>query len=696
MLNNTVTLLESVEKIMKKIVSSFLGLFRIAENQKKTLQPEDVMQQINPQNSKLFLERIINTTHVPFLIKDEEHRFIMLNDACCSFFEGTREQFIGKTDYDLFPKEQADICVSQDKLVLSTGKEFVNEEVLIDLNGKEHNVIIRKVSFTNINSEKVLIATIQDITENKLAQIKIQNSQLFLEKIINATPIPIFIKDEDHRFIMINDSFCSFFNYSREEMLGKSDYDFFQKEEADIFWERDNQVLTTKIENINEEKITKTDGTEHTIITKKSALELGDSRLVLIGIIEDITKQKKYEDNLKKSKEYAEQASKIKSEFLANMSHEIRTPMNGILGFINLLADTDLNEEQKDFVTQVQKSSNLLLNIINDILDISKIEAGKMNLENSRFEIRTLAQDIINFAKSYSLDKHLEISCNINPDIPQEIFGDSYRLKQVLNNLLSNAIKFTKMGQISLNIQLEEDKGNSVILRFDVSDTGIGIPEDKLKSIFESFTQADVSTTRQYGGTGLGLSIVKKIIQLMNGDITVKSEEGKGSVFTFTAEFLKKGTDDDNQNICNESSQFSIRNDELELNKQYRLLLAEDNPINQKLAIKILDKYGYICDIASNGAEAIETFKTEAYDLILMDCQMPILDGYQATKEIRKIEDGKSHIPIIAMTASVLKGDMDKCLQAGMDDYTSKPINTQKLIETIKKHLTVNASVTNQ
>lgn len=694
--NNLIQLIIVISSLLLFIVICLLTLALISEhklmyNQRKLSQSENEKELLlsEMKNSKLFLEKIINSMPTPMLIKDRDHKFTMLNEACCKFFGASKEVFIGKTDYDFFPKEQADMCTIQDNLVFDTGKEFVNEEILLDLSGTEHSVIVRKVSFTNANSEKILVATIQDITDNKFAQAEIQNSKLFLEKIINATPIPIFIKDENHNFIILNDAFVSFFNRSREEMLGKSDYAFFPKEEADIFWERDNQVFLAKEENINEETITTSDGLVHTVITKKIALETSNSGLVLVGIIEDITHQREYEKELRKSKEYAEQANKVKSEFLANMSHEIRTPMNGILGFINLLVDTKLDYEQKDLVNEAQKSSEILLNVINDILDISKIEAGKMTIENTCFNIKSISEDIINMAKSSLHKKNIKIDLNIYSEVPQKIYGDPCRLKQVLNNLISNAIKFTENGEILLTLKLVEDKNDSIILKFDVSDTGIGIPEDKLDLIFESFTQADVSTTRQYGGTGLGLSIVKKIIRLMNGDIKVESEYGKGSVFTFTAEFGKCSANMADENCDDEVISLPPINHEIELNHKYKLLLAEDNIINQKLTVKILNKYGYVCDIASNGAEVIDAYKNKTYDLILMDCQMPILDGYQVTKEIRILEkqSNKNHIPIIAITANALMGDIDKCLLAGMDDYISKPINSQKLIETIKKNL---------
>jgi signal transduction histidine kinase/ActR/RegA family two-component response regulator len=389
----------------------------------------------------------------------------------------------------------------------------------------------------------------------------------------------------------------------------------------------------------------------------------------------DVTAQKEMEERLRQAKDEAEAAARAKMQFLANMSHELRTPVNGIIGLTELALETDLNEEAREYLDSSRASCDALLSVVNDVLDFSKIDAGALELESVGFDMAGLIDGVVRVVGVRAQEKGLSLRTSIASDTPLRLKGDPDRLRQVLLNLAVNAVKFTDSGWARIEVQPAELRPESALLRFAVVDTGIGIPQDKLQAIFCPFTQADSSMTRRHGGTGLGLAIARRLVEAMRGELSAQSVLGRGSRFEFTVEL----------SLERAASEVSEPSSTSEFSRPLRILLAEDNRINQLVTIRLLERLGHVVDTVTDGKEAVERMASSTYDVVLMDLQMPEMDGIEATQAIRRLERERGHrrVPVVALTARATKDDREECLGAGMDGYLQKPFVRETLIEAI-------------
>ncbi len=494
----------------------------------------------------------------------------------------------------------------------------------------------------------------------------------------------VYFCGPEGKLVDVNPAMVRMLGYShRDELMGRNIRQLFFETPLNLFPQRTQTDHSTSL--TREISLRKKDGTPIFCLDNSNATVDANGRMVRHqGTLVDITVRRQARQDLEKAKEAAEAANAAKSAFLAHMSHEIRTPMNAIIGMTELTLDSSLNAEQREFLTMVRDSGKSLLTLINDILDFSKIEAGKLNLDVTEFHLRDAIGDTVKILELRAKQKGLELSSQVSPNTPDGLLGDPGRLRQILFNLIDNAIKFTERGGVALRIDLESQSEQEAFLHFCVTDSGIGIPEEKQRVVFEAFAQADDSTTRKYGGTGLGLSISSRLVGLMAGEIWVESAENRGSKFHFTARFGKQKDSASRPPSREGSRPNALKRRSLDGGRKLRILIVEDNAANQIVAEKLLGKQGHSVAVTGNGREALAALDRERFDLILMDIQMPEMSGLEATAAIRQREkESGGYTPIIATTASAMKEDKERCLKAGMDGYISKPIDKADLYRAI-------------
>lgn len=500
-------------------------------------------------------------------------------------------------------------------------------------------------------------------------------SEAHFRNVVEALSELVFETDADQRWSYLNPAWTTITGYSIEEGLGRSVLEFTPDDERPRIAAAFKPLYKGEIATLREQfRYLMKDGKLRTLeaFVRARHDEHGNF-LGYSGSITDISARKAVEQALLDARDAAENANQAKSDFLANMSHEIRTPMNAIIGMTRLVLETPLQTDQREQLELVRQSGESLLHIINDVLDFSKVEAGQMHFECEALNVRACVNDTVHTLRTRAEARKLKLDIDIDSDIPQILYGDALRLRQVLLNLIANALKFTERGGVSVEVSLDSMQSDVAELCFAVRDTGIGISADKMEVIFESFSQADTSTTRRYGGTGLGLAISRRLVAGMGGRLWVDSEPGQGSTFFFTT--VLRSTQPHTDNTPSPAAKGNA------VLPPMHFLLTEDNPVNQTLAVRMLERLGHSVEVVSNGKQCVDRIaQAHNFDAILMDLQMPVMGGLEACRIIREREAGSEiHIPIIAMTAHAMRGDRDRCIEAGMDGYVTKPVITEAL-----------------
>jgi len=794
---------------------------------------------------------VMDELPVAAFIKADDLSIEFVNKAWCALTGLSKEEVLGRTDRALFATEEADGFSSDDTEVVTTGAGREVEEAVTHRDGTVRQLMTRKSRLVATDGSVRLVGSSTDITDVKAREQALRQSMSENEvfrSLIDNVPVSIYAKRSDLRQFYVNKGWCDLTGFSKEEAVGKTDVEIFGAD-GEAFVAGDLAVLRTGETQEIEETVTMPDGSVRHQFARKGAMIASDGSLYLIGSTTDITELKQREADLSEAQRRAVLADRAKSEFLANMSHEIRTPMNGVLGMAELLAKSDLDPKQKTFTDIIVKSGNALLTIINDILDFSKIDAGQMVLDPAPFNLAEAIEDVATLVSTRAKEKDLELIVRVQPGLDGQFVGDVGRVRQIVTNLLGNAVKFTDEGHVLVDVTGERvPKGTR--LTISVTDTGIGIPEEKLKLVFEKFSQVDTSSTRRHEGTGLGLAITSRLVEMMGGEIGVDSAEGKGSTFWFTITLAKaeRGgqrimpvdvtgarvliVDDNavNRSILSEqmaswtfdscaaesgaeglkvliaAAAYGVPVDCVVLDYQmpgmtgaemarivrntaglahtpiimltsvdqslastaYRglgidaqlikparssilletlvatiqrhrhssaaarpqpavgpgtpqaapalaaassramlqppsarvrprpadaergldILVAEDNEVNQLVFTQILGETGYRFEIVGNGRKALDAFGKLNPRMILMDVSMPEMNGLEATGAIRRLEeDAGTHVPIVGVTAHALKGDRERCLEAGMDDYLPKPVSPRALLEKLERWL---------
>ena len=637
------------------------------------------------------LKAVIDTAVDGIIIIDRRGAIRLFNSACETLFGYDPPEVLGQNVRMLMPapyREEHDSYISNYqqtgiRKIIGIGREVVGQR-------KDGSTFPMELSVgeAEADGDLLYVGIIRDISERKRNLEALRASEAKMRAVIETAVDGLIIIDGEGRIQIFNPACERLFGYSPSDVVGQNVRMLMPppyRQEHDSYIGNYQRTGERKIIGIGREVVgQRKDGSTFPMELSVGEAQTPDGR-VYVGIIRDVSERRTAMQAVTSAKQ-AEAANRAKSEFLATMSHELRTPMNGILGMAGLLLDTPLTAEQRDYAEAVQKSGETLLTLLNNILDLSKIEAGRFELYDRPFDPNEVLDGIAAIWESQANRKGLEFFVTNDLRGVSALIGDPDRLRQILVNLVSNAVKFTSNGFVALRVKREASMGEKVVLRFEVKDSGIGIAEDVQSRLFRKFEQADAATARTYGGSGLGLAICRQLTEMMGGHIGLISAPGRGSTFWVTLPFDVVESESyggpNNQDRKRPENQGSAA-----INSSLNILVAEDHPYNQKLMVARLGTAGHRVTLANDGVEAVEKARQQVFDLILMDVRMPEMDGIQATAEIRKLPPPHGNVPIIAVTAHAMRGDRERYIEAGMDDYVSKPVDFAALFQVVQKVL---------